>query len=262
MARKSRPVSAAGIYHVMLRGIGELFLDDADYDAFMGLLGKYFHAGAVQLYGYLLLHNRVHLILCETGGKAAAALKPMSTSYARYFNRTHRREGKLFYDRYKSTALDGAEEAAEALRFIHMIPRILGLGDWAYSSRADYLGGGGICDTDAVARLVGANTDLTGQDTPRLGMDDYQRLTDAELERYMQALCGYDFGGFQKLSKGEKNRVLQLLGAQKWVSMVRLSALLDTSVNAIARNKPPESRRKPEKKQEKKKKEELSVWLL
>ena len=43
-------------------------------------------------------------------------MKPVTTSYARYFNRTHEREGKLFADRFKSEPLETDEEIAECIK--------------------------------------------------------------------------------------------------------------------------------------------------
>ena len=66
-------------------------------------------------------------------------MKPICTSYARYFNRVHDLQGKLFYDRYKSepinddTALDGLKA------FLNTVP-------------ADYKGG-----VDGFSELVGLN---------------------------------------------------------------------------------------------------------
>lgn len=260
MARQNRPISALGMYHVLLRGVDALFLNDADYQAFLELLQGYFQNGAVRLCGYLLLPNRVHLILQEAGETVAAVLKPLTTSYARQFNRTYQRAGKLFYDRYKSMALNSAADVAAALQFIHTIPRMQGLSGWSYTSYKEYQGDTGLCDTAFVRQLAGSSVDLTAQETPRLGMDDYQRLADAEIERYMQALCGYGFDAFKALPKTQKKQVLEQLGAQRWVSMTRLAALLDTGVHLVVQQKPKELRRKTEPKE--KKKEELSFWLL
>lgn len=45
-------------------------------------------------------------------------MKPVTTSYARYFNRTHNREGKLFAGRFKSEPLETEEEIEERLKDI------------------------------------------------------------------------------------------------------------------------------------------------
>ena len=45
-------------------------------------------------------------------------MKPVTTSYARYFNRTHNREGKLFAGRFKSEPLETDEEIEERLKNI------------------------------------------------------------------------------------------------------------------------------------------------
>ena len=42
-------------------------------------------------------------------------MKPVTTSYARYFNRVHEREGKLFAGRFKSDPLETTAEIEECI---------------------------------------------------------------------------------------------------------------------------------------------------
>ncbi len=47
-------------------------------------------------------------------------VKSVVTSYARYFNRTYNREGKLFLGRFKSEPLETAEEIESCLNDIKL----------------------------------------------------------------------------------------------------------------------------------------------
>jgi len=42
MAREKRQISPTGIYHVLLRGIDELFSEKDDFEEFIAVLNRYF----------------------------------------------------------------------------------------------------------------------------------------------------------------------------------------------------------------------------
>lgn len=102
MAREKRRVSENGIYMVSLRGNElQLFKDSRDYDEFIGLLEKYFD-GENGILAYSLSEDTAEFVVKTQQSSITAAMKPLLTSYARYYNRTYMRTGKVFYDRYKS----------------------------------------------------------------------------------------------------------------------------------------------------------------
>lgn len=113
MAREKRKVSASGIYLVCLRGNdGVIFKNKCDYDEFARLLDKYFSDGKAVI-AYSLCRDSAKLIVMTDGDSIGAAMKPFLTSYARYYNRTYQRTGKVFYDRYVSEPV-GADELERA----------------------------------------------------------------------------------------------------------------------------------------------------
>ena len=105
MARKAREISKSGNYYITLKG-NELFVTDEDKKMFVEILEKNFATGIV--HGYYLTKSEIRLVVKE-GEKG-------TTSYARYFNRTHEREGKLFADRFKSEPLETDEEIEECIK--------------------------------------------------------------------------------------------------------------------------------------------------
>lgn len=113
MAREARKVSESGNYYVVLKG-EELFVTKNDKEQFVEILEKNFETGKV--YGYELLKDEIRLVVKEGEKGISLTMKPLTTSYARYFNRTHNKEGKLFKDRFKSEPLETEEEIEEALK--------------------------------------------------------------------------------------------------------------------------------------------------
>lgn len=102
MARAKREVSENGVYRISLSGNdGEIFKKEEDYDEFKALLERYFQDGKSVL-GYSLTGTGADIAVMVGEQSIGMAMKPLLTSYARYFNRTYERSGKVFHDRYKS----------------------------------------------------------------------------------------------------------------------------------------------------------------
>lgn len=115
MARKAREISKSGNYYITLRG-DELFVTDEDKKMFVEILEKNFATGIV--HSYYLTKTEIRLVVKEGEKGISMTMKPVTTSYARYFNRTHEREGKLFADRFKSEPLESNEEIEECIKNI------------------------------------------------------------------------------------------------------------------------------------------------
>lgn len=113
MAREARKISKSGNYYVVLKG-DELFVTKADKEHFVEILERNFETGKV--YGYELLKDEIRLVVKEGEKGISLTMKPITTSYARYFNRTHNKEGKLFKDRFKSEPLETQEEIDDAIK--------------------------------------------------------------------------------------------------------------------------------------------------
>lgn len=115
MARKAREISKSGNYYITLKG-DELFITDEDKKMFVEILEKNFATGIV--HSYYLTKSEIRLVVKEGEKGISMTMKPVTTSYARYFNRTHEREGKLFADRFKSKPLERDEEIEECIKNI------------------------------------------------------------------------------------------------------------------------------------------------
>lgn len=228
MARKKRQISPTGIYHVLLRGIDELFSEENDFEEFIDVLNRYFENTDAQLLGYALMKNRIHMIINEGSTGLSAIMKPICTSYARYYNRVHDLQGKLFYDRYKSEPVIDDGNLREIKGFLKSIP-------------SDYKGGVENSDKNESFCFI----------------DDYCRMTDEELKSYIESIFNCSI---LKMPK-EKRRVL----AEKIISGKRISAGRIYNIFDLGRKLPEKKNTDMTKKEPEKKKENnggLSVWLL
>lgn len=115
MAREARKIGISGNYYVVLRG-EELFVTDEDKKMFSEILEKNFATGIV--HAIYMSRGEIRLVV-KVGEKGISMMmKPVTTSYARYFNKTHNREGRLFIGRFKSEPLESDEEVKTAIENI------------------------------------------------------------------------------------------------------------------------------------------------
>lgn len=115
MAREARKISKSGCYYIVLKG-AELYRTNEDKTMFREILEKNFATGIV--HGCEITKEEIRLVVKEGVRGISMTMKPVTTSYARYFNRTHNREGKLFAGRFKSEPLETEEEIEERLKDI------------------------------------------------------------------------------------------------------------------------------------------------
>lgn len=115
MAREARKISKSGNYYIELKGV-ELFFSEKDRQTFREILERNFAEG--KIYGCEMTRDEIRFAVKEDGRGISVCMKPVTTSYARYFNRTYDREGKLFLGRFKSKPLETEEDIREALKTV------------------------------------------------------------------------------------------------------------------------------------------------
>lgn len=246
MARTGRVESKIGAYHVLLRGMNELFLSEKDFFEFVSILKKYASLGSIKVFSYTLLKNRVHLVV-GTSGSIGAALKPLCTSYARYFNRTYQREGKLFYDRLKSEPINSESELQNVVSFVNSIS-VWADENYPYSSLSDI--GKEICVPGMLSQK-----ELLDTTVREMFIEDYDCLSKKELGQYIYALCGIAPDDFGALSPLEQKEALLKLTKKRWIAKNKLYDILEI-------NRPRTTSSRAEKKPQAERDNGLSVWLL
>lgn len=264
MARKGREKSATGVYALMLRGNRQLFVSDDDYSVFVELMEKYFNGRCI-LYAYSLSKSAVNLLIKENDEGISADIKPIVTSYARYYNRTHGFEGKLFKDRFKSEPCESDSEINDNIAFIHNINKYMG--EFAVTSSDAYTNGG-ICG-------IKKDESILNMPVGRLCLYDYSLMEDKALISLLSDIKGENIAG---LSYDE---LREFIKEQKYISLSRVIRGLDDRVyqkpvsapkkkekteqkeikTEKILKKPPEEN-EPTQKNEEKKKNSLPPWLL
>lgn len=147
MARLPRLVVANHLHHVIARGNNEqsVFIDDADCQQFLDGLREAARQYRVAVHGYVLLPNRVQLLVTPTDDAGLGKMmQAIGRRYVPYFNARHRRSGSLWEGRYRTTVLDADAYFMECVRLLEFQPVKAGLAadmvSYPWSSHAHHLG--------------------------------------------------------------------------------------------------------------------------
>jgi putative transposase len=144
--RISRIVVPGLTHHVTQRGNNrqDVFLTDADRVAYLQVLKYQAAKCRLEVLGYCLMANHVHLVVVPQGGTSLAqAIGRTHFTYTQRFNAGHGRSGHLWQGRFYSCAMERGRELG-VLRYVEQNPVRAGLcGEaWRYpwSSAAAHTG--------------------------------------------------------------------------------------------------------------------------
>lgn len=180
MARLARAVFPGIPHHVTQRGNGRArtFFSDEDYRLYLRLLAEQCALAHVEVWGWVLMPNHVHLILVPAD--ADGIRRALAAVHRRYAGHIHRREGRtghFWQGRFGCVAMDEAHLAA-ALRYVVLNPVRARLveqaADWPWSSIHAQLD-------------PGAHDGVTAVDPVRQRYPDFARLIEAAEEDEMIA---------------------------------------------------------------------------
>ncbi len=164
-----------GFYHVYNRGVEkrEIFLDEKDYQSFVGILKTYLSEDIsnnseitlqgralqgkrirkhslgeeVSLVAYCLMPNHFHLLLQQRFSTSITNfMRRVLTAYSMYFNDRYERVGSLFQGRFQAKDISNDEYLLHLTRYIHRNPveakivKIQNLEKFKWSSYQNYLG--------------------------------------------------------------------------------------------------------------------------
>lgn len=243
MARKGRVKSSEGIYHAVLRSYDKLFFKENDYLEFIAILKRYFVDTASKLYAYSLEKNRVHLVFF-TPDDISVVMKPLCTSYARYINRTYKRNGALFYDRFISEPIEDMDTLKKLVIFVGEHKKA------KYTSKSEYINKADLCD---ISKLKKDIDEIKNPSLVYIFVDDYASMSDKELKEYILSIGTQN----EKLSNEE---LLEYALTYSNLSVARVKRVLGLTkpVKVEKAKKPVVKKEEPKKA----KRQELNYWLL
>ena len=140
MARPRRIDWPHTFYHVLSRGNERrtVFEATADFEKFLGLLGRLGERYGIQVWSYVLMGNHYHLVVKTRDANLSQAMQWLGTSYTSYFNRERGRSGHLFQGRYKSFVIEEEHYLRQLILYVHRNPLRAGMvgrvSDYGWSS--------------------------------------------------------------------------------------------------------------------------------
>lgn len=146
MARKARDKEEKLPHHIISRSIEEvrLFSNDDDKEVYLGLLKKNARIFQIEILAYCLMDNHVHLLVHPRGGDISRFMHGINNSFAKYYNRAHKRRGHLFSERFSNKVVRGLNQLLRNSVYIHCNAKDLlhkgykSIEDYPYSSIKDY----------------------------------------------------------------------------------------------------------------------------
>jgi len=133
-------------WHVFNRGARrlDLFRDDEDYAAFLGMLQYALKASGAILWAVTLMSNHYHLVLYASTRQLTACMIRVNRLYARYHNRKYGLVGHAFDGPYKAYPQPSALLLMRTIAYVFMNPVAAGITrrpeDYRWSCVRDYLG--------------------------------------------------------------------------------------------------------------------------
>ena len=137
MARRPRLCLPGIPLHLIQRGNNRhvCFASTSDFATYAGWLHEYSIKYHVQVHGWVLMTNHVHLLVTpSTLEGVPRMMRDLGQRYVRYFNFSYKRSGTLWEGRYKSSVIEAGKYLLTCLRYIELNPVRAGMVD----SPADY----------------------------------------------------------------------------------------------------------------------------
>lgn len=120
MPRTVRTGGESRIYHLVTRGNNrrDIYVDESDRLAFELRLAMVVREYEWMLLAWCLMGHHYHLLVQADLDDLSAGMRVLNGSYAKSFNKRHRRTGHLFGERFWSEAIEREEQLLECIRYI------------------------------------------------------------------------------------------------------------------------------------------------
>jgi REP element-mobilizing transposase RayT len=124
MARRPRKDEPGSWHHVINRGIARrtLFERRDDVRFFLARIAGEVRRGSLRVHAFCVLPTHFHFLVESPRGELSDAFRRAQNAYARYFNRTRRRDGALVRGRFLSKRVDDARYRRTLVRYIDQNP--------------------------------------------------------------------------------------------------------------------------------------------
>lgn len=153
MPRKPRIHYPGALYHVICRGNNKEWIlkTDTEKQAYKVLIEQYKKRYDFKVYSWVILSNHAHLIIEVGSIPLSKIMQGIQQNYTQWYNRTHKRTGHVFEQRYKAIHCNKDSYLLMLIRYIHQNPvrakLEVGL-NYPWSSHQEYIRQAGNSLTD------------------------------------------------------------------------------------------------------------------
>ena len=146
MSRPIRIEFPNALYHVTARGDRreDIFEDDTDRQAFLGILARVVEQFNWLCYAWCLMDNHYHLLIQTPDANLSKGMRHLNGVFTQTSNRRHGRVGHLFQGRFKAILVDSDAYLLELARYVVLNPVRAGMVRkpqmWLWSSYRASLG--------------------------------------------------------------------------------------------------------------------------
>nr|WP_232366955.1 transposase [Alkalibacter mobilis] len=121
----------------------DIFQDKSDKEKLLEIVKRVLDDNLISLYAYCIMNNHGHFIIQEQSEDISNVMKRINVAYAVYYNKKYDSRGQVFYDRFKSEAIEDHKKLLQMIRFVHNNPVKSGYVnrqcDYPWSSYNEYL---------------------------------------------------------------------------------------------------------------------------
>ena len=164
MPRKSRELIGSVFMHNMVQGINKeyIFQKEIQKNKYIRLIKKYSEKYKILIISYCIMDNHAHLLTYSENIKNISLfMKEANTEYAIYYNKSKKRVGYVFRNRFDSKPIYSQEYLLKCIKYIHMNPVKAGIvdkeEDYKFSSYKDYLNKNGIINSKLLEIVFNQN---------------------------------------------------------------------------------------------------------
>ncbi len=184
----------------------DIFTDDHERKAFLGILRKTKKDLRFKIHAYALMKNHYHILIEQEETPVSRIMQVVKSNYSHYFNMKHSRVGHLFQGRYKSIIVENNEYLAALIKYINMNPvkskLAKDIADYPWSSHAELIGisKAGLVDRGAIKTVFG--------DEKNNGISEYMQFISSPGEKNNVTPQEYLFDKMVVGTKEFTNKVL------------------------------------------------------
>lgn len=217
MARSARKISESGMYHVLLRSLDRIFDTETDYIKFIAIMKECFlkYGG---LLGYILLPNRIHIVILDNSGNLSVIIRSITIKYSKY------KKIPVFYDRFKCEILKDNTELSQLLAFIGS-PPLLSESKFVFCSEIN--NNNESCPTDT-KELKNRKENFKEF---RMFMDDYKNMPEHEIKKFIEFVAQVNADDIRNLA--DRHEYIKKIVKNCPISNRRLAEILGINRNCF-----------------------------